>query len=436
MAKNGGDEVPPLDRNSFPFTPDRLTRACRAAMEAGLRKTWRDEGCKQLVIRVGARGGVFYRYGRTQGKAAPVYEWIGDFSGVNAVPLETARTRCNELRFDPNAHVAQKRRRLRSGGPTIGVAWAEYINAATTGLFAMGRNRGPLRKSTVKSYEDLYNPYLKPHAEKSLHWLADNIKELFETVGTRGLLPVESPRKSPATANKLLQVVKNLFEYCREKEYWELPNPTSDPKTAKPFKKFAIPRREVFLSEDQSRRLFAAMEAKGDYWMDFFAIALLTGRRLDNVRKLRWEAIDLERGTIVALANEMKNGQPHVAELSKECLEVLCRRNKKADVDDEWVFPGRKRGQPIVNPDHAWDDIRTNAGLPTFRIHDLRHTAGTWAHQAGVSHTGIQKYLAHKSQTTTLLYLHASDREKKQAADAVGARFSQLQKKKRPRKQK
>jgi integrase len=434
MAKNSSDTAARLDQKSFRFTPDRLAEACRLAGQAGARKTWRDDGCKHLVVRVGPRGGVFYRYGRADGHDKPVYQRIGEVAGPNAVPLETARRRCNELRFDPNSLVTQKQRRRRSIGPTVGVAWAEYIDAASSGLFAMGRNRRPLRESTAKAYRDIYNPYLKPHAEKSLSWLAENVKQIFETLGTRGIIPLETPRRSPAAANKLLQVVKNLFEFCRERGYWDGPNPTSDPRTGRPYQKFSVPRREVLLSDDQSTRLLRAVRSKGDFWMDFFTLSLLTGRRLSNVRRLRWDTIDLKRGIIFSSAEEMKNAQADVARLSPEALEILHRRKKAATHQAEWVFPGRKPGLPIHNPDHAWNVIRVAAGLPKLRIHDLRHTAGTWATEAGISTPGVGSYLSHKSLTSTQRYQHASDVEKQRAADAVGARVSALLKAGKARK--
>ncbi len=417
MAKTSDGGRSLLDCKSFRFTPERLREACRLAVERGDRQDWMDDGCKHLQVRVGSRGGVFYRYGRDAATGEVVRQRIGDVAGPNAVPLEEARRRCDQLRVDPKARAALPRRRNDSGGKTIKDAWAAYVPAITSGLFSMRRVRKPLKASTVQAYEHVYKAHLRSHEHKSIRWLAANVKEIFEQLGTKG--SAEYGKPSPGAANKFLQVCKNLFEFCRLQGDWHEANPTVDPRTMSTYAKFALKKRDVRLTKEQTRRLVKAMDTRGAFWRDFFTIAALTGRRLSNVRELRWDAIDLDEGLIIDASDDMKAGDPNHAALSKTAIAVLRRLRAEAPIDAVWVFPGRKPGRPIINPDHAWAAIRKAAGLPTLRIHDLRHNAASWATGKGKSERAVGKYLSHKSAASTSRYQHADITDARQTADAV-----------------
>jgi integrase len=417
MAKtsDGGQSL--LDCKSFRFTPERLREAGRLVDERGGRWGWRDDACKHLEVRFGSRGGVFYRYGRDAATGLVVRQRIGEVGGPNAVPLETARRMCEQLRVDPKAKAALPRRRNDSGGKTIKDAWAAYVPAISSGLFSMRRRRKPLKASTVQSYEHIYKAHLKSHEDKSIRWLASNLKDIFERLGVAGSAKYGKP--SPGAANKFLQVCKNLFEFCRLQGEWDGPNPAVDPRTAVTYAKFALKKRDTRLTKDQTRRLLKAMEAQGPFWRDFFTIAALTGRRISNVRELRWDAIDLDEGLIIDASEDMKAGDPNHAALSKTAIEVLRRLRAEAPSDAVWVFPGRKPGRPIINPDHAWNAIRVAARMPKLRIHDLRHNAASWATGKGKSERAVGKYLSHKSAASTSRYQHADITDARETAHAV-----------------
>jgi integrase len=360
---------------------------------------------------------VFYRYGRDHARGKVVRDRIGDVAGPNAVPLETARKKCEQLRVDPKARAALPRRRIGSGGPTLKEAWEKYIDAVATGIFSMRRGRQPLNASTVRAYKHVYAAHLKSHESKTLHWLAANVRELFETVGTKG--SAEHGKASPGAANKLLQICKNLFDFCREQSVWDRPNPAINPNTGRAYDKFPLQKREARLTKEQTRRLVAAMRSKGPYWQDFFTIAVLTGRRLANVRTLRWDRIDLDEGLFLDPASTMKNKQVNHGAIAELTGSILRRLKAQAEPDAEWVFPGRKRGKPIANPYHAWDKIRTDAGLPSLRIHDLRHNAGSWATGEGKTERAVGKLLSHRSGSSTQRYQHANVDDARKAANAV-----------------
>ena len=418
-AKQKDESADLLDVNKFRFTPERLRQACQRVREVGGRYRWLDEACPHLAVRVGPRGGVFYRWGRDPKTGRVVSDRIGEVLGPNSVSLEAARNRCNELRFDPEARAAIPKRRRSGHSPTLSETWDQYIDAISTGRFSMSRRRRPLRASTIQAYKENFKAHLEVHKTKNLHWLAKNLPTLFEEIGTVGRAGVEKPKPSPAQANKLLQVCKNLFEFARREGKWTEPNPAIDPATGETYVRFVLPKREVRLTPAQAKRLYAAMTAKGQFWCDFFAIAALTGRRLSNVRELQWENIDFENRLIIDAPETMKNHEPNICPLSDTVLQILKRRKAEAEENAVYVFPGRKAGSPIINPDHAWDEIRVAARLKHVRIHDLRHNAASWASGAGHSQATIGKFLSQKSVQSTNRYTHANVEDAMKASRSV-----------------
>jgi integrase len=69
-----------------------------------------------------------------------------------------------------------------------------------------------------------------------------------------------------------------------------------------------------------------------------------------------------------------------------------------------YVFPGRTQGKPLQSVNHTWERIRTRAGLPDRRLHDLRHTQGAKAASSGMSQATIAAILGHRSVRTAEIY--------------------------------
>ncbi len=91
--------------------------------------------------------------------------------------------------------------------------------------------------------------------------------------------------------------------------------------------------------------------------------------------------------------------------------------------DCPWVFPSRPPKRPIVNIEYQWSRIRVEAGLPGFRLHDLRHTWASIAAMNGVDMVTIARLLGHALVETTGRYTRRSDQSVADAADRVSGRI-------------
>jgi integrase len=307
--------------------------------------------------------------------------------------------------------------RVRTDGPTVDKAWKAYMNDAASGAFIMGRER--IQPSTLKSYEELYRPHLKKRfSSRSLHYLARHVSEIHRSLADR-----------PATANRLLVVIKNLFTHAALAGDWSLPNPTIDPIRGRSIRKHTVRSRSRYLTAEELNRVLAAIAAECDPWPDFFPLLLLTGVRKGTLRNATWAQFDLRGSPPVWSIPTTKNGEPLILPLMPTAVEILERRRKAAPGKNgrpasEWLFPRKHKPQlPIRDTREAWDRILTTAGVSGVRIHDIRRTHGTLATLGGASLQAVGRSLGHKTLQATQVYARADISAAAKAAGIVEARL-------------
>ena len=114
--------------------------------------------------------------------------------------------------------------------------------------------------------------------------------------------------------------------------------------------------------------------------------------------------MDLKGGSI--LLRETKNGDDRRVPLLGDVRALLVERAKVRRLDDPRVFPSAKRdtSPPI---DKAWNAAKEVAQVENLRIHDLRHSCGSYLAKAGASAFQIAAILGHRSGPgLTARYVH------------------------------
>jgi len=67
-----------------------------------------------------------------------------------------------------------------------------------------------------------------------------------------------------------------------------------------------------------------------------------------------------------------------------------------------------------------WDELCDAAGVPHFRIHDLRHAAASFLFAEGADMKTIQTMLRHTRQSTTSdIYTHVYEEVQRKTADTM-----------------
>jgi integrase len=151
---------------------------------------------------------------------------------------------------------------------------------------------------------------------------------------------------------------------------------------------------------------------------------LYTGCRLSEVLNLRWENVDFDTGVITL--SETKSGRPQLVTINAPARQVL-KTLVEAEKSSEWVLPSvssAKRPISKAGIEAAWLRIRIVAQLGDVRMHDLRHTVGTYAGQSGANAFLVRDLLRHKNLAMTGRYVNRSDNPVRTLSDQVGERIS------------
>lgn len=170
--------------------------------------------------------------------------------------------------------------------------------------------------------------------------------------------------------------------------------------------------RTVLHSTEDMRRLLAELPEHARVPVEF---ALQTGLRLSNWLYLRWEQVNLDQRQLTIQPSESKSGEPITIPLNTRAVALL-----RAEVGKHNIYVWTHGGQP-----YRWLDNRTwraacdRAGLPGFRIHDLRHVWASWLAQAGVPDHILQRLGGWRTVTMLRRYSHLNIESLRASAEQV-----------------
>jgi integrase len=229
---------------------------------------------------------------------------------------------------------------------------------------------------------------------------------------------------APIMANRILQLVRAVYNFAKREELFAGENPAQG---ITPFREHS---RTRFLAPDELRRLFEALDSRATPrdLRDFVMLSLLCGARKSDTMAMRWDQLDLQRGTWSIPTP--KNQVPYVIPLVPAAVAIITKRGKQS----EYVFPGVGASSHIVDLKRPWQALLARAKIENLRIHDLRRSLGSWMAGAGVSLPIIGKQLGHQSGEATAVYARLSlDPVREAVALATDAMIAAGQKQKRPK---
>jgi len=265
--------------------------------------------------------------------------------------------------------------------------------------------KGELKPKTMAGYDSLWNAHILPCIGSSaVESLSDeDVNRLRRRLA-----------KKPATFNRCVALVLVALR-------WHGASIENHPfRKARRFKEGG---RDRILSDDENQRLYASFDEykrnrkAGWRYVDLFALLLLTGLRRDEWRLGRWEWIQWA-AEVYILPDNKTGGR--VVYLPQRALVILKALHKALGRPKTgFIFPSATTKRKAISWTwRQWEAMRKALKIEGFTVHDMRRTAGSYAHEkGGLSQRQVGDLLGHKRMETTSRYIH--NKEKKAGANAA-----------------
>ena len=286
----------------------------------------------------------------------------------------------------------------------------------------------------VPTVEQLVNAYIREYARpKKKTWVDDqstlmrNLLSVHRTVLATTITSAEISAihvrigaTHPYAANSFLDVVRKMYNWAK-KPAKLIPKDYDNPVAA--ITRFPQYKRRRFLTTVEMPRFIRGLEAEySDYARHAIWVLLLTGLRMHEVLKSKWEHVDWDQGTL--FIGLTKNGEPLLAPLSDAALARL--RMIPRIAGNPYIICGQKPGKHLSYLHATFKRVKKRAGIENLRIHDLRRTVGSWLAQAGVSLHLIGDVLNHLNTSTTAGYAYFQTQDRRKALSDHGDKVLRL----------
>jgi len=314
--------------------------------------------------------------------------------------LSSGRTPGNDIRRPERPHRIQSRSIPLVEPPRdFSAAWVAWIAHRSSGS-------QPMARSTLSDYQSMFHCYLGPY-------FGDMRLDEIDA-STVGAFQLEM-RSIGVSAVRYGKVVVPLRACLR----WHFRNGTFPYDTTFWFDKPAPPADErKVLSFEELERLLAALP---EYHRPLVACAAYSGLRLGELRALTWHDVDLDRG-IIHVRRAMDRDTVRMYTKTKSSRSVGLPEHVRVLLSDwrhqcppselDLVFPqpSGRAIEPSGFRRWVFKPALGRAGLdPSFRIHDLRHTAASWYVRAGASVVDLMRVFGWSQMQTAMRYIHMLD---------------------------
>lgn len=230
---------------------------------------------------------------------------------------------------------------------------------------------------------------------------------------------------SPATVYAMISRISSFYNWAREdpdlaEQIHNNPVTLARPKAPKAYQNEAAQALDddeaaALLREVKRRADAGDVVAKRDYALLLFYFG--TGMRRREVTQLRWGNVKLVDGAI-RLVGKVKGGDyvgreitdPRVKTALLDYLQAAGRLDEMAPESPLWTSHDRAN----VHPNEALTSHAVSkrfkryaraAGLPSFHMHQTRHTFARWVGESTGSIVETQDALGHKNAATTRVYV-------------------------------
>ena len=283
----------------------------------------------------------------------------------------------------------------------------------------------------IKDIFDSYQKYLTVHHPATLDRQAYFFKKFkffhkLNDIGADDIAAYQELRMldkvSGATINRELQMARAAFNRATRLKMWLKDNPF------RTFDRYHEQNRTRYLSEKELTDLLIACRlcsGLNPYLHDIVLIAIMTGKRKQEILQLHTSQIDFEMGIITKKATgTVKYKEDKVTPISQTISTLL--RALVAKSKNGFLFENPNTGKPYYSIKKSFRSALKMAVIENFRFHDLRHTFATYALICTKDIRSVQEAIGHASIAQTAKYAHVLDSKKREVIDITNAFISTL----------
>lgn len=318
---------------------------------------------------------------------------------------------------DPAGERVTRRKSL-----TVQELCKNYMHAAENGLI-LGKGNRPKKESTLYVDRGRIDRHIVPllGSKRVIDVSKADINRFLRDVATGKTARVAKTDKlrgksivrgGNGTAARTTGLLGGIFSFAVSEGLIET-NPVLG------VRRPADNRRERRLTPDEYRQLGRALfqaSAEGEtaQVVDGAWLLALSGCRLGEITKLRWDEVDEDGGCL--RLTDSKEG----ASVRPIGLAFLNRVQKiEHDDDCETVLAPARGGSSFGGMPNGWRRIAKRAKLEGVTPHTLRHSYASVAGDLGYSEPTIAALLGHAAGSVTSRYVHHLDEVLVAAADRV-----------------
>ena len=297
------------------------------------------------------------------------------------------------------------------------------------------RNRAKGIPTFEEAAQSVWREQVVPTAKNEKHkaqWINTLRDYAFPIIGNRrvdvirsgDILRVLQPiwLEKPETARRVRQRLRTVFDWSIAAQHRETSNPLAGIEKALP-KQGDKAKHHAALPYAELPGLMERLAGASGTGALAVRFAILTATRSGEVRGATWSEVDLDTAVWTVPAERMKAKEEYRVPLTRGALAVL---EQARGLDDDLIFPGRRRGSALS--DMSLMAVLKRLNVPVT-VHGFRSTFRDWASErTNVPREIAEMCLAHTvGNATERAYARSDLFEKRRKLMATWARFATSQ---------
>lgn len=269
------------------------------------------------------------------------------------------------------------------------IAWDHFVDEHCQTLGGLAHET----QRSIRKTLERFGTIISPASLETVRFV--DLERFVSALRAKGL--------APASINKDLRNLNSAFNAAIDREYID-----RSPIRRRHFQR-VIKKLIRVLSPSEQAALLAA--CPNEQWRTFIYTLLATGVRLNQLRPVSWDYLDLDQQPTLRVRPQ-KGANERRLPLSAETTQRLRRLQAMT-----MPFSGPFTGLGSTSTVQRWfRRIRISAGIKHCTLHDLRKTFCSRLAELGVNQAVVQALAGHASAATTAAYYQRIQQDVQRAA--------------------